>query len=405
MKITRQSRLVLGIALGLAGMGGAQAESMEQRMARMEAMLAEMQQRMDAQSEKIREQEATIASQKQTLDALPAGRSESAADEGGGTAWFERVEVGGLVEVEIGHHSPYQGDSESDLVLATFELGISAQVTDWVEAGGSLLYEEDDTDLEVDTAYVTIGNLEVSPLYVTAGQIYLPFGAFESNLLSDPLTLEIGEARESTLLGGFVSGDFSGSVFVFNGDNKEDGKNRIGAWGLNLGFSRESGDNVWGLGFGYISDLGDSDTLQGVIADNRGDNDIANRVGGWTVNAGASFGPFNLIGEYLSAADSFDATDVPWRLGGAEPKAFNVEAGYSFTMMGREAVLALAYQGTREALALELPKERWLLGLSVGIMDNTYLSLEWARDKDYDLADGGTGENADTVTVQLAVEF
>ena len=38
-------------------------------------------------------------------------------------------------------------------------------------------------------------------------------------------------------------------------------------------------------------------------------------------------------------------------------------------------------------------------------MDNTALSFEWAHDTDYDVADGGTGENADTLTAQLAVEF
>jgi len=35
---------------------------------------------------------------------------------------------------------------------------------------------------------------------LTAGQLYVPFGAFETGLISDPLTLEIGETRESTVL-------------------------------------------------------------------------------------------------------------------------------------------------------------------------------------------------------------
>jgi hypothetical protein len=159
------------------------------------------------------------------------------------------------------------------------------------------------------------------------------------------------------------------------------------------------------MGLGYLSDLGDSDSLQEVIADNRGDNDIANRVAGWTAHAGAQFGPFGLIGEYLSASDGFDAGDVPWRGGGARPSAFNLEAGYGFSLMGMDSVVAVAYQGSRQALALELPRERWLVGLTIEILESTALSLEWAHDKDYGEGDGGTGEDADTVTAQLAVEF
>ncbi len=376
--------------------------SVEERLQRMELAIAQLQQKIDSQEATIERQAATIAAQRETLESGPVRRQSA---EPGGDAWYQNVEVGGVIEVEAGHHSPYQGDSESDIVLATFELGISARVSDWVEAGGTLLYEEDDTPLDVDTAYLTIANPGASPLYVTAGQIYLPFGAFETSLVSDPLTLEIGEARESAVQAGFVSGDFGGSAYAFNGTNKKDGDNRIGAWGLNRGFARATGANAWGIGFGYISDLGDSDSLQEVIADNRGDNAIAKRVGGWTLNAGARIGSFNLIGEYLTAGDSFDAADVPWQLAGAEPSAFNIELGYGFSMMGKDAVVALAYQGTREALALELPKERWLIGLSVDILDNTALSFEWAHDTDYGVADGGSGENADTVTAQLAVEF
>ncbi len=87
----------------------------------------------------------------------------------------------------------------------------------------------------VDVAFVTIANPEQSPLFLTAGQIYVPFGAYETNLVSDPLTLEIGETRETALQGGFVRGGFNGSVYVFNGTNKKDGKNQIGSWGANLG--------------------------------------------------------------------------------------------------------------------------------------------------------------------------
>lgn len=350
----------------------------------------------------------------QRLDRLEGSLNDTQTKDDAAPAWYRNIEIAGLIEVEASYLSPYEGGSESDIVLATAELGIRSQVNDWVEAGISFLYEQDETDLEVDTAYLTFANADVSPLFLTAGQVYVPFGVYETNLVSDPLTLEIGEARETALQLGFEHSGFSGSVYVFNGDNKVKGKDRIESWGANLGFAQDSDDWAWSVGAGYINDLGDSDSLHETINDIRVGAaeldpslsiDPTERTAGWTLNAAASFGPFSLIGEYLSAADDFDPISLEFKGEGARPSAWNIEAGYSFTLLGRESVAAVAYQGTREALALELPKERWLLGWSIEIFDRTSLGLEWARDRDYNTRDGGTGKSGDTFTAQLAVEF
>nr|WP_242470968.1 LbtU family siderophore porin [Thiocystis violacea] len=339
----------------------------------------------------------------------------------GDGAWYRNIQIAGLIEVEAAYVSPYEGDSESDITLATVELGLTAQVNDWVEAGITLLYEQNVTDLEVDVAYIKLANADVSPVFLTAGQIYLPFGDYGTNLVSDPLTLEIGETRETALQVGFAQAGFTGSAYLFNGDNQVKGQNQIDGWGANLGFAHEQEGRAWALGIGYINDLGDSDGLGDLVNENRVafldesieagldtsafSVDPTDRTAGWTLNAAATFGPFNIIGEYLSATDDFDPISLGFGDRGAKPSAWNLEAGYSFEIMGRESVAALAYQGTDEALALELPKERWLVGWSVEILERTSLSLEWARDRDYGAKDGGTGQSGDTLTAQLAVEF
>lgn len=394
------SRIAVAMTFILGTQTTAFADSVEERLARMEAKMAEMQRRMDAQAEQIKEQESVIAQQQKQLT-----ESDEIANADTDSGWFEQIELSGVVEVEASHHSPYQGDSESDVVLATFELDISSQVTDWVEVGGSLLYEEDETDLEVDTGYILLANPDATPLSAAAGQIYVPFGRFETNLISDPLTLEIGETRESTALLGFAHSDFSGSLYAFNGTNNKNGDSRIDAWGAALDYAWESDRMSWGGGIGYISDLGDSDTLQDTIEDNLGNNDIHDQVGGWTINLDGQFGAFRLIGEYLAATERFEQGEIPWKQQGAKPKAWNLEAGYGFRLLNKDATFAVAYQGTNEALAFDLPKRRWLLGLSVDIQENTALSFEWAHDEDYDQDAGGTDRNADTLTAQLAVDF
>ena len=47
------------------------------------------------------------------------------------------------------------GDSESDATIATVELGIASNITDNINAAIVLLFKEDETDLEIDTAEIT----------------------------------------------------------------------------------------------------------------------------------------------------------------------------------------------------------------------------------------------------------
>lgn len=405
-------RTALAIALSLDfACAPVMADELEERVKRLEQLLERLQTQVDEQGSIITKQDQTIQRQGQTIeqqaDVIEEQRQQLATtkEESSG-GWFQGIEMSGVVEVEASHTDPYQGTSQNDLVLATVELGIGAQVNDWTSAEVILLHEEDDTDLEVDVGTITIADPD-APWFVTTGQFYVPFGTFESNMISDPLTLEIGETRESALQAGFNNGRFSGSLYAFNGDNKKDNgdKNRIDNWGANFNFIHEGESMNLGAGIGYINDIGDSDTLQDQINANLGSNDVKDHVGGWTINALAESGPFILIGEYVRASDDFELAELPFNARGAQPKAWNAEAGYNFSFMGRDSTIAAAYQGTREALDLGLPKRRYLLGWSIGIMEDTALSFEWAHDKDYSTSDGGTGENANTITTQLAVEF
>jgi hypothetical protein len=396
---------------------GAEAQTLDQRVEALERDNARMREQLGAQEERIQGAPERV----KELEAALADKEQS------GGNWFENIEIAGVVELEAGYFEPFDAPSESDLALATFELGIMSQIGSWVEVGASLLYEEDDTDLDVDTAYITLYNPDVAPVYFTGGQIYVPFGVYETNLVSDPLTLELGETRETAALVGFEYqvdglGGFGGSVYGFNGDTKLNGDNRISSWGANLGYAWEQDDVGVALAAGWINNLGDADGLQDALSDNRSaafdelvegedpradtfSTDAIDRTAGWTVSLGVVAGRFNLIGEYLSATDAFDADSLAWKDKGAKPSAWNVELGYSFPVFGKETVAAVAYQGTDEAVALELPKESWLVGWSIGILENTALSFEYRHDSDYSENQGGTGDSGNSFVAQLAVEF
>jgi len=314
---------------------------------------------------------------------------------------YPQVTLAGEVEVEAFHSNPFVGSDESDIALATAFLSLEGVITDQIRAEISTLFEEDDTPLEVDTASVLLG-AEDDLGSLRAGQFYLPFGVFETAMISDPLTLELGETRETALQTGIATGGFNAAVFAFNGDLESESE--INGFGATAGYQTTLGATDLALSAGYLNSLGDSDVLQDPITAATGGADT-DEVGAWTASAILGVGDVTLVGEYLAATEDFAPGEIAFRGNGAKPAAWNLEAGYGFEMMGRPATAAIGYQGTDEALALEYPESRLMAVFSLEILPYTALSFEYAHDEDYDTNDGGSGDTADTFTAQLAVAF
>ena len=354
-------------------------QSVEERLLNMEKRIRQLEERVSAQDKVIAEKDKQIS------------RLTS------GDKWFEAVEIGGAIEIEGTVTKPPEGDTEADLVVGTVELGIGVEVSDWVKGEVALLWEQGES-LDVDTATLTIGPPE-GAWSLTGGRLYLPFGAFETNLISDPVTLDIGETRQTAFRFDLTTGALSWSAFIFKGDNMEDGDNLIQGFGIAAGYSVETDSFELGLNLSYTNDLGDSDGLE--VEGGEG----YDRVAGISASAMLTIGSISVLGEYLGAMDTFGADYVAFGDYGAKPSAWMVEVAYGFELAGKEVTLAASYQTTDEALALELPKKRMLVGLSAEVMDGLSLGVEWARDTDYSIEDGGTGENSDNFTIQLAAEF
>jgi len=318
----------------------------------------------------------------------------------------DRVTLSGVVEVEATSAEDFDGNDTSDITLATVELGLDAEITEWVNAHLVLLWEEDDTEpMDLDEGTITLGNLEKFPLYLTVGKMYVPFGSFESNMISDPLTLELSETRESAALVGFEASGFYGSVYAFNSDIDEDGDDdKIASFGANAGYGYENDNMVLDLDIGWINNMAAVDNLGGYFDDNDITDD-QDYVAGITASLTVNYGPFMLTGGYLGALDAFETGNLDFKGKGAEPSAWNFEGAYTREIKGKETTFAVGYQKTNEALALELPEERILGSIGVEVWENTSLALEYRHDEDYSVADGGTGNDANAATVQLAVEF
>ncbi len=308
------------------------------------------------------------------------------------------ITVSGYVQTEARYNNDFNDVDSSDIVVDEINFTIDGQVHKFAKATLSFKYEEDNTPLEIDNAYLTLNSN--SPLYLKAGQLYVPFGNFSSNMVSDPLT-KFAEARESAAQFGIETGGFYSSLYGFNGITQDDARNTIDHYGMNLGFGQSSDNMGFDIGIGYISDIGDSGGLEGII-ENATDYDYVDGANAYVnFNAGA----FSFMGEYIAALDNFKSQHIAFNGDGAEPHAYNAEIGLNFNLAGYNTTVAVGYQATEEALALQLPESRITGVLSTEIYTNTSLSLEYALNEDYSEEDGGTGEDSSSAILQLAVRF
>jgi len=323
------------------------------------------------------------------------------------TAHNKRLELNGLIEVEAAAGKNFNKEDTSDVTLATAAIGLDAKVSEWTTGHLILLYEEgeEDNHIIIDEGTATLGNLDRFPLFLSAGRMYVPFGSYENNMISDPLTLEIGETRQTALQLGFVKDGFAGSVYAFNGDINETGKDdTIREYGANIAYTHE--EEKWGLNLGldWTDNIGASKTLEAYLTDNT-PGTVSDFPGGLAVHGALRCGQWSFLAEYLTALDSFKLGEVDFNGQGAEPSALMTEIAYFTDVVGRKVSLAFGYQRTDEALALELPESRYIGTVRAWILSNTAVSLEYAHDKDYSIEKGGTDENAHTATMQVAVEF
>ncbi len=402
-------------------------------MSELKAQLQAMQQQMQAMQNKLDAQDASLRKQEEVSTQIQHQQANRNKDKDARSVAHQvadSISIGGVIEVVANNtdSTGWSGETESDIVLDTFELGIEASAGDWVTGNVLFLYEDaDDDNLNVDEAFITIANSEVTPFYVSAGRLYVPFGNFESNMISDPATLTLAETREEVVQVGFeLDAGFYGSAYIFNGDADEAkgnysslDNNKIDNYGLNFGYVMENDSFGLDVGVGYINNIGTSDNLQDAVDGNglcAGDGCLDDYVAGMSLHAIATFGQFNLIGEYITALDDFEANEISSVNGDKlKPRAWNIEGAYNFELAGKEATVALGYQKTKDmyfdADTTDFYEKAWLASISVGILENTTLAAEWRHATGYSevknarRAAGDEFENEDLLQVKLSYEF
>ncbi len=318
----------------------------------------------------------------------------------GGTGWYDRIELSGLVEVETSYVKTDFKDGatsdkdESDIDLSNVEIGIDSDIAKYVS--GHVLFKYEDNDIFLDEGLVVIDGSDSMPVYLIAGRQYIPFGFYDSHFVTDPNTTILGETNEGALVAGCRLGDdlFDLSLGTFNGDAKESGDDKIDSYVASIVVT--PCENI-AFGASYTSNLATSDSFVDKVID---PDNLQSLVDGWSAFISLGFlDRFKIIGEYVSAIDRFkageiyDAADVKER----KPSAWNVEFG---VIIIDNLELAIRYDGSYDGGSDFLPESQYGAVLNWGLFENTKLALEYMRSEFED-----DFQKTDSFTAQLAVEF
>lgn len=314
--------------------------------------------------------------------------------------WYDRIRIGGLIEVEAGYartdfSDPAEEDEKSsDVDLATAELGMDAKIEAHVD--GHVLIKFEDDEFFVDEGFITLTGGDGFPAYLIAGRQYIPFGNFESHFITDPGTLLLGETNEGALVAGYRFGGemMDLSAGVFNGRARESGDDTVDSFVVSMA-ARPLKTLLCGVS--YTSNLGGSDAFSEFLVDR---DNLDSLVGGWSAFASFKFMErFKLIAEYVGAMDSFKAGEV-YAAGDAkarQPSAYNLELGVSL-IEGLEA--AVRYGGSDDGGPDFLPESQYGAVLNWAAFAQTNLAVEYLYSEFEDNL-----SKTETLTAQLAIVF
>lgn len=304
----------------------------------------------------------------------------------------EQWSVTGTLEAEY-QVNRSQGKTEKGGYLSTAALGTTFKPNEKLEFNGSLLYEEDiagvATKLEVDEAYGTWHAQPNDKLDLMLGKKYLPFGRFESKMVSDPLTLELGETRSNAALQvNHKQGNITTAAYLFKGKAPKLTGNAEHKHGYGASLRYEHANTQAGID--YISNIGEAHELN-----------TARKIPGVALHAAKQINKVTVSAEHLSALKSLQVGDLDNEGDGgltskAKPSATHIEASVD---LNKDRSLALAWNRTQQATALDLPKQAYGIAYQQPLFKKLNGGVELMQNKDYDKV------KSKSLTLQVAYEF
>jgi len=372
---------------------------------------------------------------------------------------FDRplLEISGAVETQAyGSYGFNVPSTDQGINLSNVELAINAAVSEWATGYATFNFNNAPVSsgsrqprgvIYVNRAFLTIGNLNVTPFYFTFGEMYPPYGRYSTGMISTPLTESVARIRSATALLGYYKDNLDLSVFAYSGNEVSTSGHADMQGGLQLGYVADlQHQNHFGFGVSAVSNIADSQGIQnnGISPFPAGSggapnqtnfsgfevnsqfgtsttsNTLAHRVPAVDANAKLDWGNLTYIAEYVAAVDTFATSNMTFNNSGAEPQAVHAEIDYNTQLWSFPFIFGAAYGHSFQSLALNLPEQSFSAFINASFWKDTLAALEYRYDIDYSSTDratgagvpagtgpglSGTGRGRNSIIAQLGVYF
>lgn len=257
--------------------------------------------------------------------------------------------------------------------------------------------------VDFEQAYVSyVKRFSDTRLSFDLGKQYVPFGVYEHHPITNSLTQVLDETVKESAVLSLSHAPFFGSVYMFNAQGSLQGPdatgdsaivpNQIYNGGVELGAINKQGFFGYDLDFGYNNNLAESEQIYALMPT------TTHRVGAYAAHVMFSIGDLGLLGDGAYAATNFSSQDATYNGSGAQPWAYGLEINYRVPLFSRPGTLAFDYQGSGQALFLNLPRTRYDLNYTYSI--NHYVSMvaEFIRSQDYGKSAAASYTNSSQAT-------
>ena len=220
---------------------------------------------------------------------------------------------------------------------------------------------------------------------------------------------------------------YNAAVYLYNGNESKssDGKTSLAEhFNVTLGYTskgdcgraydelRESWLCPWTMGFDvdYNSSIFDSNFLE---VEYRKFLPRIGRIPGMAASVKGTMGPFSVVGEWNGATEHVEFLDDVGKQINIRPTAWQASLGYQFDwnpwvegIGAQGSFFSLGYSESSDLAGVTrivdtasrregfVPKKRLLLTAGEWVLDGTKLAVEYSRNWDYPINEGGTGETA-----------
>jgi uncharacterized small protein (DUF1192 family) len=321
------------------------------------------------------------------------------------------LEISGKVEGQAYVRNGNNSGHTSSIDLSSAELAIAAHINQWVTSLVTIGYDRNtgypvnvsSNRAFIDQAFITLGNFNQSPWYGTLGQKYLPFGQYNNFMISATLPQSVGRTRAPVLQAGYQHlGDAGlyGNLYVFKGYTKINSSNdNINRGGFSLGYEFKKNATSLDFGADAITNIADAQGMQGTNGTGfegfgkGSDNEyLDKRIPGVDLHGKYRLRALTFLAEYTAATKRFNENNLSFNGHGAQPQAFDFQAGYNFSAWQKASSFAIGYDRSWQALALNIPQQRYIATFNISVWKNTLASLEVQHAISYSGSDTASGQ-------------